>query len=316
MLSLLRRAKKAFTLIELLVVIAIIAVLIGLLVPAVQKVREAALRTQCKNNLKQLALAALNYEVTTRQLPGQSWPYYVRAFIEQDNAYSSPISTFLCPSRSSSGTIGIDYAGGSQNNSWLFAHRISDITDGTSNTMMIAEKSKTTNSTGPNQGLPTGVYIYDSSGENGYSLPSWDPGRPAVNDTCSQDASGAPGSTTPLTLYSYYDPSSQGFFMNATWGNTSTLIYYIDQAKTKPWLYYTYTSSPYSYWEALNLTYPAQTVTIQVPQPGSPLGLGSRHPAGMNMALCDGSVRMWAYGSSGLGIVIGRNDGKVSVFPD
>ena len=97
------RQKKAFTLIELLVVIAIIAVLIALLLPAVQQAREAARRTQCKNNLKQLGLAFHNYADVYQMLPRNNplvtrgdglkyvqgpWTLALLPFLEQSNLYN------------------------------------------------------------------------------------------------------------------------------------------------------------------------------------------------------------------------------------
>jgi prepilin-type N-terminal cleavage/methylation domain-containing protein len=207
--------RHAFTLAELLVVIAIIAILIGLLLPAVQKVREAANRIKCTNNLKQLGLAAHQYHDLHQHLPpaiGYNPPttgafgtyfFHLLPYIEQDNlyrsafgsltfpsptgptmvhfpginnVYSRTVPLFLCPSDPSVGPngsamVGADLFGAScyafnalvvaENDITIIPFKTNpqgknnipaDIPDGTSNTVLHAEKyARCTNTIQPPQ---------------------------------------------------------------------------------------------------------------------------------------------------------------------
>jgi len=222
-----RLRRSGFTLIELLVVIAIIAVLIGLLLPAIQKVREAANRAKCSNNLKQMGLAVHSFHDSFGLLPSigdwnktfrtnsypalacgggltspdgaqGTWLVHLLPYMEQNNLYqkfyavgslgssvdgfdkydaltTTQMPMFLCPSDSSNSKRtmsegGTDYASGSYaGNVMVFnpvktKSLVASMPDGTSNTVMIAERLLF---------CDVSVQLYFSSAGTNFTGPAW-----------------------------------------------------------------------------------------------------------------------------------------------
>jgi prepilin-type N-terminal cleavage/methylation domain-containing protein/prepilin-type processing-associated H-X9-DG protein len=332
--------RKGFTLIELLVVIAIIAVLIALLVPAVQRVREAANVTECANHLKQLGIAMHSYHDLNEKLPSASFNTndfgpselgFLLPYIEQDNTYkginftvasgasdNNPVSswdmvgrerieTFICPSDPQQGehwefgwtnyhanygtwvhvtgwdgvfAPNFDPVGGFKSPRFV---RFTDIIDGTSNTGALAE-------------------VCNAPGDQGKP-----PADPRID--CFEYTPAPPNTVVAArTAFMTANWQTAGYAGSPGWGNP-------------PWRWRGYPWREGSIWRTgYNHLLPpnhacwrANTDWWQLVTPAS-----SWHTGGVNLLLCDGSVRFvseavdantWtAYGS--------RAGGEVATLPD
>ncbi|MFO0866342.1 MAG: DUF1559 domain-containing protein [Gemmataceae bacterium] len=248
-------SRKGFTLIELLVVIAIIAVLIALLVPAVQKVREAAARSQCQNNLKQIGLAVHAYHDTYKKLPtghvtsnasqpspGWSWAIIILPYLEQAPLYNLLAPDVITPSAAPSPTA---------------ANR-----------------------------LDSPLPVYTCPSDAGGSVNTYMQSYGKINYACNREVFGpdAANKPAPMTLIGITDGTSNTIFVGEREMTKNTGATIVRAATTSA----SFEGRP---GQGINLF---QTSTPPTTGDCKRLGFTSLHTGGVNFLLGDGSIRFIA----------------------
>jgi prepilin-type N-terminal cleavage/methylation domain-containing protein len=316
--------RPAFTLVELLVVIAIIAVLIGLLLPAVQKVRQASMRTESGNNLHQLAVAAHAYHDNFHIMPPYylyaqayygtvsgattgSWPFALLPFVEQDNVYRSTLGTLTYSYKYSYNYNGTPYNYSSNRTySGSTAYQAQRAQPGKlkpfwSKLDPTVDQVQSPASYSINSSVAS--YAYSYGGNQSYSNYAYGLSMEKITDGTSSTFLFGENYARCATQY-YYDYSQYGYASGSyykynygydrVWNydpnnytSTYTYTYVYNYSQSPPLYQYNYTSTGtiYPYF----YTYIAMEV---MPTNGcSYYGIQASTSAGALMAMCDGSVK-------------------------
>jgi prepilin-type N-terminal cleavage/methylation domain-containing protein/prepilin-type processing-associated H-X9-DG protein len=322
--------RRAFTLIELLIVIAIIAILMSLLLPAVQKVRAAAAKTKCANNLKQIGIATHNYAQAHKKLPKFEWRTELFPYMEQRGRIDQfPVKHYLCPSRRNGDELACDYGmvrhvtvlstDGVDGSGATFlsapgVDQFVEVKDGLSNTLLVAER-RWAGRPNSNPGLKMREFWSSSV--------YFDRGLYPVDDTAAPDGKDPLPKTAPITLSSITGTSAGETNTNRKYTRPNEYIlqvtYHTTAAMTAPsgvMILKSFSPNPGDTQISgeqqilyINTSDPAQAIGPVELSYAYYEGFGSAHTGSMNILMFDGSVQRYPYGATGLTSLAHIKDG-------